>query len=91
LAQAENDVITRFEIMDGAPIKSKLFYNKLDENIPIRFFLSPYGLTPTYTNVNNRFSVQYFINLVLLDVEERRYFKQHEIFMTRIEKQNKSS
>jgi hypothetical protein len=64
----------------------KVSYLNLDENIPIRFFLSPYGLTPTYTNVNNRFSVQYFINLVLLDVEDRRYFKQNEIFMSRVEK-----
>jgi len=77
----DNDVITRFEIMDGAPIKN--------ENIPIRFFLAPYELTPTHTNVNNRFSVQYFLNLVLLDVEERRYFKQAEIFMIRPDKKKK--
>lgn len=74
----DNDVITKFEIMDGAPIKN--------ENIPIRFFLSPYELTPTLLNVNNKFSTQYFLNLVLLDVEERRYFKQHEIQLVRLEK-----
>lgn len=72
--------------MDGAPIKSKIFYFIEDENIPIRFYLSPYELGPTYSNVNNRFSVQYFINLVLMDVEERRYFKQHEINLIRTEK-----
>ncbi len=40
-------------------------------------------------NINNRFSTQYFLNLVLLDVEERRYFKQHEIKLVRLEKKKK--
>ena len=71
-------VLSRFEIMDGGPIKN--------ETIPIRFFLKPYDLTPTLTNINNKFSVQYFINIVLTDVEERKYFKQHEIFFHRIQK-----
>lgn len=77
----DTNVITKYEIMDGGPIKN--------ETIPIRFFLKPYDLTPTMNNINNRFSVQYFINLVLSDVEDRKYFKQHEIFMHRIEKQKK--
>ena len=76
--------------MDGSPIKSKIniFYSNffVDENIPIRFYLSPYELGPTYANVNNRFSVQYFLNLVLIDVEDRRYFKQQEIILIRTEK-----
>jgi vacuolar protein sorting-associated protein 26 len=61
-----------------------------DETIPIRFFLSPYELTPTYPSVNNRFSTTYYINLVLLDIEDRRYFKQHEITMVRLEKKKNS-
>ena len=73
-----SSVIARFEIMDGGPIKN--------ETIPIRFFLKPYDLTPSLTNINNKFSVQYFINIVLTDVEERKYFKQHEIFFHRIKK-----
>ena len=78
----ETTTITKFEIMDGGPIKN--------ETIPIRFYLKPYELTPTMTNINNRFSVQYFINLVLSDVEDRKYFKQHEIIMHRIEKKKKA-
>lgn len=78
---SETTTITKFEIMDGGPIKN--------ETIPIRFYLKPYELTPTMTNINNRFSVQYFINLVLSDVEDRKYFKQHEIIMHRIEKKKK--
>ena len=51
---------------------------------PIRFFLSPYELTPTYINVNNKFSVKYYVNMVLFDDKDKRYFKQHEIVLYRI-------
>lgn len=57
--------------MDGAPVRG--------ECIPIRLFLKAYDLTPTYKNVNNKFSVRYFLNLVLVDEEDRRYFKQQEV------------
>ena len=53
------------------------------ESIPVRLFLSPYDLTPTYKNVNNRFSVKYYLNLVLVDEWDRRYFKQQEIVLYR--------
>lgn len=72
----ENDTIAKFEIMDGAPVRG--------ESIPIRLFLSPYDLTPTYPDVNKKFSVRYFINLVLVDEEDRRYFKSQEIAMYRL-------
>ncbi|MCQ2821629.1 MAG: vacuolar protein sorting-associated family 26 protein [archaeon] len=62
--------------MDGAPVN--------EEVVPIRFFLSPYELTPTYDNVNHKFSVKYILNLVLIDGDEKRYFKQHEITLFRI-------
>lgn len=48
-----------------------------------RLFLSPYDLTPTYKDVHNKFSVRYFLNLVLVDEEDRRYFKQQEITLYR--------
>ena len=41
-----------------------------------RLFLAPYDLTPTYALVHNKFSVKYYLNLVLVDEEDRRYFKQ---------------
>ena len=64
----ESDTLMKFEVMDGAPVKG--------ECIPIRFYLaSVTDLTPTYENVNRRFSVKYYINLVLIDEEDRRYFK----------------
>jgi len=74
-AQTENETLCKFEIMDGAPVKGEL--------IPVRFYLTSADLAPTYTNVNNRFSVKYMINLVLVDEQQRRYFKQHEIILWR--------
>ena len=53
-----------------------LFFIVLGESIPIRLFLAGYELTPTFKDVNKKFSVRYFLNLVLVDEEERRYFKQ---------------
>jgi vacuolar protein sorting-associated protein 26 len=36
-------------------------------------------LTPSYKNINNRLQVKHAINLILIDEDDRRYFKQHEI------------
>ncbi|KAI1714578.1 vacuolar protein sorting-associated protein 26 domain-containing protein [Ditylenchus destructor] len=71
----ENETIAKYEIMDGAPVKG--------ESIPIRLFLAGYDLTPTMRDVGKRFSVKYFLNLVLVDEEDRRYFKQQEITLWR--------
>ena len=51
------------------------------ESIPIRLFLAGYDLTPTMRDVAKRFSVKYFLNLVLIDEEDRRYFKQQVLNM----------
>eukprot|EP00606_Chrysophyceae_sp_TOSAG23-5_P000418 GSChrysophyteH2.ASY1.ANO1.325.1 assembled CDS len=67
----DSENITKYELMDGAPIKG--------ECVPIRLFLEPLALTPTYRSVRNIFSVKYYLNLVLVDEEDRRYFKQNEI------------
>ena len=72
----ENETVAKFEIMDGAPVRG--------ESIPIRLFLGGFDtLTPSFRNVNNKFSVKYFLNLVLIDEEDRRYFKQQEITLYR--------
>lgn len=73
--QTDNETLTKFEIMDGAPVK--------DQCIPVRLYLSGFDLTPTYKNVQNKFSVKYSLSLVLVDEEDRRYFKQQEIFLWR--------
>jgi len=71
----DNETIAKYEIMDGAPVKG--------ESIPIRVFLAGYDLTPTMRDINKKFSVKYYLNLVLVDEEERRYFKQQEITLWR--------
>ncbi|ORX44602.1 vacuolar protein sorting-associated protein 26, partial [Hesseltinella vesiculosa] len=76
----ESETVTRFEIMDGAPVKG--------ETIPIRLFLGGFELAPTFrgksqSHVNKKFSTRYYLNLVLIDEENRRYFKQQEITMFR--------
>lgn len=71
----ENKTLSKFEIMDGAPVKG--------EAIPVRLFLGGFDLTPTYKDVANKFSVSYILNLVLVDEDDRRYFKQKEIILWR--------
>ena len=86
----ESETITKFEIMDGAPVKGKIpspvqLIRSLDmllpgETIPIRLFLGGFDLTPTFRDVNKKFSTRYYLNLVLIDEENRRYFKQQVTF-----------
>lgn len=73
----ENETIAKYEIMDGAPVRG--------ESIPIRVFLAGYDLTPTMRDINKKFSVRYYLNLVLMDEEDRRYFKQQVINIKRWE------
>lgn len=75
----ETQTLLKYEIMDGAPVRGEM--------IPVRLYLKgiPADLTPTYHAENNRFSVRYFLNLVLVDEEDRRYFKQQEIILWRKE------
>ena len=56
----------------------------IGETIPIRLFLGGFDLTPTFRDVNKKFSVRYYLNLVLIDEENRRYFKQQEITVYRV-------
>jgi vacuolar protein sorting-associated protein 26A/B len=89
----ESETITKFEIMDGAPVRgvslSLSFSHPMaaypfafplcrhvGETIPIRLFLGGFELTPTFREVNKKFSTRYYLNLVLIDEENRRYFKQ---------------
>src|SRR5437762_13126553 len=55
----ESETITKFEIMDGAPVRG--------ETIPIRLFLGGFDLTPTFKDVNKKFSTRYYLSLVLID------------------------
>ena len=74
----ETQTLVKYEIMDGAPVKGEV--------IPVKLSLEgiPADLTPTYVGLS-RFSVRYFLNLVLVDEDDRRYFKQQEIVLWRKE------
>jgi vacuolar protein sorting-associated protein 26 len=61
--------------MDGSPSRG--------ETIPIRLFLGGFDLTPTFREVNKKYSVRYYLSLVLIDEDARRYFKQSEIVLFR--------
>ncbi|KAF8421157.1 vacuolar protein sorting-associated protein 26-domain-containing protein [Terfezia claveryi] len=67
----ESETLVRFEIMDGSPSRG--------ETIPIRLFLGGFDLTPTFREVNKKYSTRYYLSLVLIDEDARRYFKQSEI------------
>lgn len=72
---SDSETLVRFEIMDGAPVRG--------ETIPIRLFLGGFDLTPTFRDVNKKFSTRTFLSLVLIDEGARRYFKQSEIILYR--------
>lgn len=75
-SQTKEEQIMSFEIMDGCPTK--------EETIPIRLYLaSTDQLGPSYNNINNKFSVQYFLHLLIIDVEDMKYFKNNEIQLYR--------
>ncbi|KEF52811.1 uncharacterized protein A1O9_11228 [Exophiala aquamarina CBS 119918] len=72
----ESETLVRFEIMDGSP-------SRAGETIPIRLFLGGFDLTPTFREVNKKYSTRYYLSLVLIDEDARRYFKQSEIVLYR--------
>lgn len=77
-AITEQEILKKFEVIDGTPAK--------DEVVPVRLYLSAvdaWKLSPTCQNVNNKFSVKYFIHLALCDSKGRRFFKQREIKLWR--------
>mmetsp|Transcript_28310 Transcript_28310/g.43871 ORF Transcript_28310/g.43871 Transcript_28310/m.43871 type:complete len:294 (-) Transcript_28310:144-1025(-) len=71
----EQTAVIKYEIMEGAPVKG--------ETVPVRLFLGGFDLTPTYRNVHKKFNVRYYLNLVLVDEGDRRYFKQQEVTLWR--------
>lgn len=77
----ENRTLSKYEVMDGAPVRG--------EAIPVRLFLGGFDLTPSYKDVYNKFSVSYILNLILVDEDDRRYFKQREIVLWRKPEPNK--
>ncbi|XP_075238776.1 vacuolar protein sorting-associated protein 26A-like [Convolutriloba macropyga] len=69
------ECVFKYEVMDGSPNKG--------ETVPIRIFLAGYDLQPTMREIAKKFSVRYFLNLVLVDEDDRRYYKTKEILLWR--------
>ena len=88
-SKTNQEELSSFEIMDGCPAKGTfcVINKKIEEQIPIRFYLSSVDtLGPTLNNVNNKFSVRYMLNLLIIDQEGQKYFKQNEITLFRKKK-----
>ncbi|XP_072564681.1 vacuolar protein sorting-associated protein 26B-like [Paramormyrops kingsleyae] len=71
----ENDTIAKYEIMDGAPVRG--------ESIPIGSSWLAMRMTPTMRDINKKFSVRYYLNLVLIDEEGEALLQTAEITLWR--------
>ncbi|KAG5717132.1 hypothetical protein E4T56_gene7198 [Termitomyces sp. T112] len=57
------------------PPPPKLSFKYSDETIPIHLLLGGFDLTPTLRDVDKKFSMRCYLNLVLIG-ENRHHFKQ---------------
>lgn len=72
----DQEVLQRFQIIEGPPARY--------DTIPFRLPLANLkDLTPSLRDVEMTGSLLYFVNLIIYDVEGRRYFKQQEIHLYR--------
>jgi len=67
--------VGQLEVMDGHPA--------LETNVPMRLHLGAYPLTQTINNPELGYGVRYFLNVILLDTNDRRYYKQQEVHLWR--------
>lgn len=68
-------LINKFEIIDGNPEEQDI--------IPFRLFLDCYSLSTSFKNLDNIFSVKYYLKFVIIDSNEKEYFQHHEIYIWR--------
>ena len=72
----DQEVLQRFQIIEGPPARH--------DTIPFRLPLKNLkDLTPSLREIEKIGSLLYFVNLIIYDVEGRRYFKQQEIHLYR--------
>lgn len=53
------------------------------EIVPIKMYLGNLDLCPTMLNVENKFSVRYFLTLGLIDNNDRMFFRKVEVTLRR--------
>ena len=68
--------ISSYEVLDGDLIEK--------EKIPIRIFLSPYNLTPSYSNIEDIYFVNYYLTVVITDSEGKKNSSLKEIILYRV-------
>ena len=71
----QSQTVAVYELMDGNPLK--------DEVIPVRMYLTNFDLTPSYRDKDKKFHVKYYLSLVLIEKNGRKYFKKREIWLWR--------
>lgn len=77
----DQEVLQRFQIIEGPPARY--------DTIPFRLPLANLkDLTPSLRDIEMVGSLLYFVNLIIYDVEGRRYFKQQEVQLYRNENTN---
>ncbi len=69
------ELINKFELVDGSPAAGEL--------VPIRMFLNPESVSPTYKEINNTVSVRYYVKFVITNEDDQTFFKQQEITLWR--------
>lgn len=72
----DQEVLQRYQIIDGSPAR----YDTIPFALPLKNLMD---LTPSLRGIEKVGSVLYFVNLIIYDVEGRRYFKQQEIQLYR--------
>lgn len=73
--------IRRLPLLNGE-IHPNLLWQLIGETIPIRLFLGGFDLTPTFRDVNKKYSTRYYLSLVLID--EGKQFISFGVFHPRI-------
>jgi vacuolar protein sorting-associated protein 26 len=74
-AKSDSILISKFEIVDGSPADGDI--------VPIRMLLNGFALSPTYKELNNVISIKYFLKFVIIDEEDKSFYKQQEISLWR--------
>lgn len=71
----ESETMKRYEIVYGYPASGTV--------APIRLHLKHANLTPSYHEVNKKFSASYSMCVILVDEQNRRYSRKQEIELLR--------
>lgn len=60
-------MVHRREVPRHGVMLSSVADSHAGETIPIRLFLGGFDLTPTFREVNKKYSTRYYLSLVLID------------------------